>query len=262
MILKEVLEKIEQYYPTGYAMDWDNVGLLVGDRSQEIKKIYITLDATDEVIDHAIEWGADLLLMHHPLIFRPLKRINDDDFIGRRLLKLIKNNLACYAMHTNYDVKGMAELAGNFLEMKNAEVFDVTYKNDSTGEKEGIGRVATLEHPVTVKEYGEFVKQKFSLPNVKIFGNPDQIISKTAVFPGSGKSAIGEALRQKVEVLVTGDIDHHEGIDAVAQGLVVIDAGHYGVEHIYIDDMKKFCMEHFEEMQIRTAPIEQPFWIM
>ena len=262
MILEEVVKKIEQYYPVNYAMDWDNVGLLVGDRSQKINKIFITLDATDEVIDEAVKWGADLLLMHHPLIFRPLKRINSDDFIGRRLLKLIKNDIACYAMHTNYDVMGMADLAAGYLDMKDAEVFEVTYKNEISGKTEGIGRCASLETPVTVKEYGEFVKKRFHIPNIKIFGEADRSVSRIAVFPGSGKSAVGEAVKQGVELLVTGDIDHHEGIDAVAQGLVVIDAGHYGVEHIYIEDMKQFCMKHFEGAEIRTAPIEQPFWIM
>lgn len=262
MILKDIINTIEEYYPKKFAMDWDNVGLLVGNSSKEVNKIYITLDATDEVIEEAVKWGADLLLMHHPLLFRPVKSINDEDFIGRRLLKLIENNIACYAMHTNYDVKGMADLAAGILSMQDTGILEITYRDIETGETEGIGRYTDLNKPVTVREYGEFVKERFHIPNVKIFGNPDQLIKRPAVFPGSGKSAISEALNKNVDLLVTGDIDHHEGIDAVAQGLTIMDAGHYGIEHIFIEDMHRFCQKHFDKIQIRTAGIIQPFWIM
>lgn len=257
-----VIQKIEEYYPPEYAMDWDNVGLLVGESEKEIHRIYITLDATDEVIDDAVKWGADLILMHHPLIFKAMKRVNDGDFIGRRLIKLIKNDIACYAMHTNYDVKGMADLAADILGMEAPEVFEVTYTDENTGEVEGIGRCANLKIPKTVKECGKIVKEKFNLPSIRIFGDPDRVIEKIAIFPGSGKSAIQEAIRQDVDLLITGDIDHHEGIDSVAQGLVIMDAGHYGIEHIYIEDMKNFCRKHFPEIEVKTAAIKHPFWVM
>ena len=106
------------------------------------------------------------------------------------------------------------------------------------------------------------VKKAFDLPNVKIFGEPDMQVHRLGVFPGSGKSAISVSLKKGVDVLVTGDIDHHEGIDAVAQKMAVIDAGHYGVEHIFIADMEHFCREKFPEAEIRTAKIRQPFWVL
>ena len=106
MICSDIIQKIEERYPTRYALEWDNVGLLAGRMDKEIKKIYIALDATDEVIDEAVTWGADMLLTHHPMIFKPVKRVTDQDFIGRRLMKMIQNDLSYYAMHTNYDVNG------------------------------------------------------------------------------------------------------------------------------------------------------------
>ena len=225
MICREIIDTIEKRYPKECAMEWDNVGLLAGRYEKEVGKIYIALDATDEVIEDAASWGADMLVTHHPMIFKALKKINDQSFIGRRVIRLIREDIAYYAMHTNYDVMGMADLAGEFMEMKDPEILEETYPD------EGIGRVADLKEAM-------------------------------AVSPGSGKSMIGPALAKGADVLVTGDIDHHEGIDALAQGLAIIDAGHYGTEYIFIADMEQFLKEHFPEAEIRTAPVRHPFWVM
>lgn len=260
MICSDIIQKIEERYPTRYALEWDNVGLLAGRMDKEIKKIYIALDATDEVIDEAVTWGADMLLTHHPMIFKPVKRVTDQDFIGRRLMKMIQNDLSYYAMHTNYDVKGMAALVAEYLDMEGAEVLDVT--SVENGIEEGIGRVGSLKCEMTLAQCCGFVKEKLMLPNVKVFGNLETKVKRIAVSPGSGKSAISDALAKQADVLVTGDVDHHEGIDAVAQGLTVIDAGHYGTEYIYVEDMHKFCQVHFPQIEIKTAPVKHPFQVL
>ncbi|XCP87044.1 Nif3-like dinuclear metal center hexameric protein [Roseburia hominis] len=289
MFCREIMKKIEERYPKRYAMEWDNVGLQVGRSDKEVSRIYIALDATDEVIEEAASWGADMLITHHPMIFKAMKQINDTHFIGRRILKLVRNDISYYAMHTNYDVMGMADLAGEILDMKAPQVLDVTCVEPgpcrqtagecrdgkeqkenagNTGDdealachEEGIGRVADLDEAMSLRACCEFVKEKFGLPNVKVFGDPDQKVRRIAISPGSGKSVIGAALRKSADLLITGDIDHHEGIDAVAQGMAVMDAGHYGIEHIFIADMKRFCEENFEHVEVRTADIRHPFWI-
>lgn len=258
MKCREIMDVIEARYPKKYAMDWDNVGLLVGSGEKEVQKIYIALDATDEVVDEAIREGADMIITHHPLIFRGLKQITDENFIARRVMKMIRHDISYYAMHTNYDVMGMAQLAGEIMELKEAVTLDVT-----DGEsQEGIGRVADLEKEMSLEECCHFVKERFHLPNVKVFGDPKMRIRRLAISPGSGKSMASAALKMGADVLVTGDIDHHEGIDAVAQGLAIIDAGHYGIEHIFVEDMKRFVGEHFKEVQTVTAGITHPFWIL
>lgn len=265
MICREIMEVIEQRYPKKYALEWDNVGLQAGRSDKEVRKIYIALDATDEVIDEALRWGADLLLTHHPLIFKPLKQVNDQSFIGRRILRMIRGDMSYYSMHTNYDVMGMADLAGEFLDMEEPEVLEVTcVEQDGTENmrEQGIGRVANLKKPMTVKECCVFVKERFALPSVKVFGEPEMMVNRIAVSPGSGKSVIGAALKKGADLLITGDIDHHEGIDAVAQKMAVMDAGHYGIEHIYIEDMRKFCEEHFPQIEVKAAQIQHPFWVM
>lgn len=259
MNLKDVIAVLEEQSPVSFACDWDNVGLLAGREDKEVNKIYIALDASDEAVEAAIEAGADLLLTHHPLIFKGLKRIVADDFIGRRLIKLIQNDIAYYAMHTNFDVKGMADLSAAMIGLEDAEVLDVTAVVE--GKQEGIGRVGKLMQPITVQDCARLVKAAFSLKEVKIFGEPDWILTRAAISPGSGKSEIENALAQKADVLITGDIDHHEGIDAAARGLCIMDAGHYGLEHIFIRYMKEYLEKHCTELEIVAQEIEFPYWI-
>ena len=126
MLCKEVMDILEENYPADYALDWDNVGLLVGRDDKEVRRIYVALDADDETIEAAVRWKADMLVTHHPMIFSGLKRINNLDFIGARILKLVQNDISYYAMHTNYDVLGMAELSGRKMSLEDPEVLEVT----------------------------------------------------------------------------------------------------------------------------------------
>ena len=260
MLCQEIIETLEARYPGSCAMDWDNVGLLVGRRKKEVHRIYVAVDATDEVIEEAIEAQADMLVTHHPMIFSGMKQITEDDFIGRRVLRLIQNDIAYYAMHTNFDVMGMADLAADYLGISDTRVLEITSVSE-TGE-EGIGRYGSLKKEMTVRECCEEVKQAFSLENVKVFGDLERKVKTAAISPGSGRSVISNALQAGVDVLITGDIDHHEGIDAVAQKLTVIDAGHYGVEHIFIPYMEQYLKREAKELEIAVQPLTFPFQII
>lgn len=260
MQCKEITGIIEKQYPKYAALGFDNVGLQAGRSTKEVKKIYLALDATDTVIDAAIEEGADMLITHHPLIFSPLKAVTDEDFISRRIVKLIQNDISYYAMHTNYDVLGMAELVGELLELREMEVLDVTTVIDE--KEEGIGKVGFLPREMNLQECCEFVKEKLKLPHVKVFGNPEKHILRLAVSPGSGKSALRPAIEKKADVLVTGDIGHHEGLDAAAQNLMVIDAGHYGTEYFFVEDMKEYLQREVPGVQVITEPVSHPFSII
>ena len=260
MECKKVIEILEKQSPKSYACDWDNVGLLVGREDKEIQKIYIALDATDEAIEEAIANGADMLLTHHPMIFKGMKQVTQEDFIGRRIIRLIQNDMVYYAMHTNFDVMGMADLAADYLEISDTRVLEITSVSE-TGE-EGIGRYGSLKKEMTVRECCEEVKQAFSLENVKVFGDLERKVKTAAISPGSGRSVISNALQAGVDVLITGDIDHHEGIDAVAQKLTVIDAGHYGVEHIFIPYMEQYLKREAKELEIAVQPLTFPFQII
>lgn len=256
MKCQKVIEAIEERYPVIYACDWDNVGLLVGEREREVETVFVALDATDAVIEAAVREKADLLLTHHPMIFGSIKSVTGDDYTGQRIIRLIRNEISYYAMHTNYDTMGMAELAAKRLDLTDTFVLEEVFDG------EGIGRVGRLSATMTLRQCAELVKNRFHLPNVKVFGELDKMVRIAALSPGAGKSMARPALLSGADVLITGDIDHHTGIDMADCGLAIIDAGHYGIEHIFIEDMKKFLTEHFPKLQVITAPICQPFEVI
>ncbi len=256
----KIIESLERLSPSSFAESWDNVGLLAGRTDKEVSRLCIALDATDEVIDEAVRVGADMLLTHHPLIFSPMKKITAEDFIGRRLIKLLQNDISYYAMHTNFDVMGMADAAADELGLKDRQVLNITYEDEIA--KEGLGRYGRLIQIMTLEECASFVKETFELEHVKIYGEPDTPIEWAAVSPGSGKTMIKPAVSAGVEVLITGDIEHHEGLDAMAQGLAIIDAGHFGLEKIFIPYMKEYIRRELPQLTVFAAKEKNPFWIL
>lgn len=258
MRVMDLTERIEKEIPREQALDWDNVGLLVGDKEQEIHKVYVALDLTDAVLEHAIDCGADMILTHHPLIFGGIKRVNADDFIGRRILALAQHGIAYYAMHTNFDVCVMGQIAAEQLGLMDIEALEVTSPEDGRG----IGCRGKLTQAVSLYDLAERVRDAFGLSHVKVFGDKDRMVQSIAMCPGSGKSEIGLAIEKGADAYITGDIDHHSGIDAVADGLSIIDAGHYGIEHIYMEYMKNWLAKEAAELEVVTEPFAEPFWIV
>lgn len=245
MNCNQIIEMIEAVYKPEYAMDWDNVGLLVGDGEAAVHTVLLALDATEAVIDQAVLLGADMIITHHPMIFKGMKKITADDFIGRRVLKLAQAGIACYAMHTNFDVGDMGMEAAKRLSMQEKEILEVT--GDADGRILGIGVKGELPEMMTVLQTAELVKQAFGLSHVRIFGEKEHMVKRAAIVPGSGGMEIKCAIEAGADVLISGDIDHHEGLDAVAQGLCLIDAGHYGLEHIFADFMEAFLKERLDD---------------
>ncbi len=263
MKCEELTAKLERLAPLSCACDWDNVGLLAGRSDKEVKKIFIALDATDEIIEDAVLWGADMLITHHPLIFKPLKQINDKDFIGNRLIKLIQHDIAYYAMHTNFDAAPgcMADTAAMRLELSDMEILEPEGLMDDGETPYGIGKTGYLKEEMTVREIAGFVKERFKLPFLTLYG--EEAIGGSLRFigisPGSGGSMIKSALNARVKILVTGDIGHHNGIDAAANGMAVIDAGHYGLEYLFLDFVEEYLKKEVgEAFEIRKAEVVFP----
>lgn len=258
MKCSEVMAKLEELSPLSFAEGWDNVGLLVGSREREVESVMIALDATDAVIDQAVLAGADMLLTHHPLIFSPQNRITAEDFTGKRIIKLIANDICCYASHTNFDVMGMGDEAAERLALEERSVLEITFEDELS--QEGIGRVGILPECMTLRECASYVKETFDLDTVKVFGEEDRKVRKAAVVPGAGKDYIRQAVRAGADVYITGDIGHHDGIDALEQGLTIIDAGHFGVEQIFVPYMKEFLSRELPSLHLLSARQQEPFW--
>lgn len=261
MKTEKILARLRQEYPPELAMSWDNSGLQVGRTDGSVKKVFVALDATEEVIRECISWGAQLLVTHHPLIMSGIKSVSSEDYIGQKALTMAEHGITHFAMHTNYDVTMMKELAAKALKLKKTVILDVT-GTGADGREYGIGCVGSLPGKMTARECCDYVKKAFELENVRLFGNPDAQVRRMAVCPGSGKSEIGAALASGADIFVTGDIGHHDGIDAVDQGLLIIDAGHFGVEHIFIRQTADFLRGTFPELKVREAEIQPPFTVL
>ena len=255
MKCQEVLDKLEQLSPSSFAMDWDNSGFLVGDKNAEVTRVLLALDATNEVIEEAVEKKADFLLTHHPMIFTPVKRVVTDDVVGNKILTLAKHNIGYACMHTNFDVMGMADAVADELGLKRKSVLDVTYEDDIS--KEGIGRIGLLPREVSLKELAETVKIKFHIPNVMLYGEGDIIVEKVAICGGSGSYAIKNAIQAGCQVYITRDITYHKALDAMEEGLSIIDAGHFGIEKLFIPYMKDFFAKELKQITVMCSEQRQ-----
>ncbi|MDR0879426.1 MAG: Nif3-like dinuclear metal center hexameric protein [Clostridioides sp.] len=128
MELGKLIEKLEEIYPTSMAEPWDNTGLMVGYRKKDVKKVMVSIEANEKLIDEAIEKNVDLIITHHPLIFKKLTRVNTDDLKGREIYKLIRNDMALYSMHTNFDMAkdGMNDYFMSLIGIDGAKSFGVS----------------------------------------------------------------------------------------------------------------------------------------
>lgn len=257
MKLKEVTDRLEEDFPLSFAVSWDNSGLQVGDYRQDVETVLLAVDATTDIIELGKQVKADLILTHHPLLFNGIKRVTSDDFVGRRILDLAENKTACYAMHTNFDILAMADAASDRLGLVDAKVLEVTY-TDENGEK-GLGKIGTLPGSRSLQDMAMRCRDAFGLEHVRVYGNPDLPVRTCAILPGSGHDEIDLALKQGADVMITGDITHHVGIDSVEKGIAVIDAGHYGVEKLFVPWMKKYLERTMPELEVLCAPVKEPY---
>ena len=274
MTCREIIETLEELAPPACAMDWDNPGLMVGRREREVRKVYIALDVTEQVVNDAIENGCDLILTHHPMIFDPLKKVNDDDFKGRWIIRLIEAGVNVYSMHTNFDIApgcmgdicaDMIGITGGPLEVTQTAFAAAPAVTGEAGAQNGaagigIGKAGALAEPCTLRELAGRIKQAFGLPYVLVYtDDEDRVIHKAAVCPGSAKGMTEPAVSAGCEVLIGGDFTHHPGLDAVSAGISVIDAGHYGLEHVFIRFMERFLKDRYGgQLEILTAPFGLP----
>lgn len=254
----ELISWLEEKYPTSAAEDWDNVGLLTGDDTKEVGHVFLALDLTEETLDEAIDKGADMIITHHPMIFSGIKKINNHSFTGRKILTLIRHEIPYFAMHTNYDVLGMADLSAKYLDLTDTKVLSVTQEESG----EGFGRVGKIPEKMTLGMYAFRVKEALRLQDVKVYGNLEKEVETAAVCTGSGKSMIRAAIKAGADVYVTGDIDHHTGLDTVAEGLALIDAGHYGTEYIFMDAVKKELEGAFPKLKVSCAEVKSPYTVL
>ena len=260
MKCSEIFEYLTKLYPLELAMDWDNSGFLLGRSDKEVKNVLVVLDITNEVLEYAGAKDIDLIVSHHPIIFSAIKRVTDETLLGNYILKILRNDISVIAMHTNFDIAkgGMADIAEQKLSLSNTKPLEVTATQD--GKDLGIGKIGDLKKALSFDELLSLIKDTFNLKNLTVFGreNIKGNIKRIAISPGSGRGMYKYAL-DETDVLITGDITHHEGLDAINEGICIIDATHYGLEHVFtekiVNDLKKYSELNVFEFK-NTNPVE------
>lgn len=230
--IKDILNYTETFAPLNSAMEFDNVGLLIGDKNAEVKKAVVALDITDKVIDEALDNNAQLIISHHPVIFSALKEIPSNSVVYR----LIKNNLNAVCLHTNLDLSpvfGVNTCLAESVGVKNAEFVE--------GECLYIGE---LDYELTNKEFAKTVKDALNCEGLR-YTMPGKKVKKIAICSGSGGDLAPIAKKNGADVLLTGEIKHHEILDANKLGIAVIDAGHFKTEDIVISPFTEKLNEKF-----------------
>lgn len=218
---REIISAIEVKYPLSLAEEYDNVGLLIGDIDAIISKILVCLDITDEVINEAITIGAEMIVSHHPIIFKPIKKIVLPNQISKMITKLIKNSIAVYSLHTNFDnaEDGMNDILAEKLELNNINKLG-----------KGTGRYGILYNSMLLYEFCAFLKIKLNVNFLKVTGDLNSTVKHIAIVGGAGCDFIEAASSLHCDVLITGDVRHHSAIDGLNSGINIIDASHYFTE--------------------------------
>lgn len=233
---KEILEAMENIAPSYLAEDWDNCGIQINTGEDIIEKILLTLEITEEVIKEAIENNIDLIITHHPLIFNPIKQINKEILPGKYINDLIKNNISVYSAHTNFDkVKG----GNNDFFIKSLELENILFEGSGDFEREGIGRIFVLSKDIKISQIVREIYEKLKIPShtISVVGNSNTIVRKVAVCTGSGASFLDQAIENKCDLLITGDVKYHDAQYALERGLPLIDATHYHTEKLFAENL-------------------------
>ncbi|TYZ22570.1 Nif3-like dinuclear metal center hexameric protein [Selenomonas ruminis] len=243
-----VMDVLETIAPKRFAEDWDNPGLLVGALNQDVHKILVCLDVSDEVVEQAIDAGADMIVAHHPLIFRGIKKLRTDLPLGRRLQQLLKHDIAVAAAHTNLDIAegGVNDVLARAIGLAKLSSF-VIESQDIDGSVLSMGRMGSLTAPMTVQDFAAQVRDALPTEHVRLVDAGARPVRKVAICSGSGAEFIQKAAFMGADVYVTGDVKYHEAQQAVELGMHVIDAGHFGTEFPVVEVLKQRLTEELAE---------------
>lgn len=266
---EKIMKYMKEIAPEHLAEPWDNVGLLVGDKNSTVKKILVSLDATNEVIDEAIQIGANLIITHHPLSISHMKKVTSD-VLGGRIYKLIKNNIGVYSAHTNFDVVfgGTNDILAERLGIKNIEILEPAYESLENRKKSyGIGRIGILENEISLSDYTEIVKSRLNISAINVVGDISRKIKKVAVCAGSGCDYLEIAIKKGSDLYICGDIKYHKAKEAEEAGICCIDATHYASEVISLPILIEYLQSKNQEekwnIEIVCSKINgQPFTIL
>ena len=252
--IQDICNFLEQFAPTRLAEDWDNVGLLAGDPAEQAQRVMTCLTITPDSAAEAIKNDADLIVSHHPLPFRALKRLTTDQTPSRLLWQLIRAGVAIYSPHTGFDSasKGINQMLAEHLGLSNIHPLN-PIPEDADGL--GSGRVGTADN-LTLSGLVENCKSKFQLPGVQIVGSLDNKVEKVALACGSGGSFLEKAISVNCDTFITGETTFHTCLEAESSAVNLVLLGHFASERFAIEALAKEIQSKFSEAEVWASQEE------
>ena len=244
--VQTVCDAMNRIAPKYLAEEWDNPGLLVGDSHQAVNKILVCLDLSDEMIQKAIELKAQMIITHHPLIFKPIKNVRTDLPLGRKISSLIKNDISCFAAHTNLDsaAGGVNDVLAKKIGLVDVQPFD---------DELTLGRIGNLQREMSAKEFAFHVKKLLKADHIRLINAGDFLIKRVGICGGAGSEFISKAKFLGADAFVTGDVKYHEAQSAIENKIHIVDAGHFATEFPIVKVLAKKLKEEFARL---NSPIE------
>lgn len=248
----DIYDIINAAAPFSTALDFDNVGLLVGDGNTEVTRALLALDITPNVVAEAASMNANLIISHHPVIFHPLKSLGPQDVA----YQLASRGIGALCCHTNLDLSpvcGVNVALGSKLGLKNLRQEDVF------GE-ECVLYSGSLEEPLEPEEFAKLVKEKLSVPSVK-FCAGDRPVQRVFLCSGAGGEYIHQAACRGADAYLTGEMKHHEELEATFSRLTCVAAGHYHTEKVFAEFLASYLRKRVPDTafllsQTETAPMK------
>lgn len=265
MVFKEVVDYLHGIAPNHFQEDYDNAGLIVGAYDTEIKGVLVSLDATEEVIDEAIERGCNLIVAHHPIVFRGLKRFNGSDYVEKAIIKAIKNDIGIFAIHTNLDNVLHQGVNGRIAEkigLKDCKILRPKAELEWNGQAVGSGLIGDIGESTDAISFLEELKKRMDLQVIKHTKIVKESVRKVAVCGGSGSFLLKDAIRGSADIFITSDYKYHEFFDANGR-IVIVDIGHYESEKYTIDLLQELLSQNFSNFAAHcTNSITNPIFYL
>lgn len=241
-----IYDAIDRLAPFWLTMDFDNTGILVGDRNREVSCALLALDCTPAVVEQARQLGAQLIITHHPVIFHPLKRVNEDAVV----YLLIRSDIAVISAHTNLDIAqgGVNDALASAIGLRDCRGLELL--NEQTGA--WLGRIGTLPEPLFPEAFAAHVKSCLNAASVKFAAAP-RAIHTVALCSGSGADCLDAAISAGADALLTSEVKQHEYLAAAAAGISIFDAGHFDTEDIVIEPLRDYLAKEIPDVHFFTT---------
>lgn len=263
-LLSDVAAVIEAAAPLGLAEPWDNCGLLCGSYHSPVENVTLALDATAETIRQAAALQSELLITHHPILFRPVQRLVRGQADADLVRLLFANELSLYAAHTNLD---RAPAMGTAWALASALGLDVARplpecaqagENGAEASNTSLGLLAQLDEPLTVSQLAARICPALGTSGLQVGDDSERLISTVALVPGSGGDLLGAASEAGAELFLTGELKHHEWLLAASVGLTAMAAGHFATERPVVAVLARHLGQALPGLTVHVAVEAEP----